>query len=677
MRSVDEFRGEIASFADDETEVIVQSDGRLLFVRNGQDVECRIFESSEGTELVELDGATLPYRKFLSHTLGRLDVLAQRLLAKRPRPQFFIDGGARLDTVAGTPQQSTAMELLDRACTDVPSFSSRVLFVTADAGHGKTVLLREYQFRQARRFLDGQSSFLFWHVDLQGRQLLRLSEALMGDLGDLRLAGLWMSSIVTLLRVKALVIGIDGFDELAAEQGTTDALGALALLLNEMNSRGVIVAASRRTFFDTDDYLKRTKLLQQGVASQCEFDQLRLLDWNRDDTVGYLSAVEAEGRTFIEPQAAYDDLLAELGGRPDHPMLSRPFLVTHIAKALLRYELTPREFIGPMQDPMEGVASVVKAFISREVEQKWKDHTTGEPYLSTEQHTKLLAVVAEEMWTAQRARLSVETIELLASTLMDDWGTPADRRRQTIDMIKMHVLLTIPENGPGDTRSFDHPEFRDYFLAQSLVEYLGPMNEGASLALTRLLSVAQLPDSVARFAAGMYGEDTAAIENLLGVLSRLVADEWRPTFLQTNVGTIVPYLLGKSDGHRRLVFDAKVVYPSLVFEDLKITNVELSKGALLHASLRGVNWSGVTLRDCDLVETIFDRRATYHGVMLIGCRLGGIAVVDGDEQVEHEYAPARMIASLKKLGISVSEAPSDATAPDTLAEFLAVRPATT
>ena len=36
--------------------------------------------------------------------------------------------------------------------------------------------------------------------------------------------------------------------------------GALAMLVRDLEERGTVIAASRRTFFDTEDYLKRTGL---------------------------------------------------------------------------------------------------------------------------------------------------------------------------------------------------------------------------------------------------------------------------------------------------------------------------------------------------------------------------------------------------------------------------------
>jgi hypothetical protein len=163
-------------------------------------------------------------------------------------------------------------------------------------------------------------------------------------------------------------------------------LAALALLVREMRDQGTIIAASRRTFFDTEDYLKRARVFRQAVTSPCDFDQLHLMNWRKAEGISYLSKVVLDGSGFESPEVTYDEILVELNGQADHPMVSRPFLLTYLARMLLRFGGSPVDFIRRMDNPMEGVASVVKAFVDREVKEKWKSKETGEPYLTADQH---------------------------------------------------------------------------------------------------------------------------------------------------------------------------------------------------------------------------------------------------------------------------------------------------
>src|SRR6185312_7088432 len=379
-----EVRADLAAFADDDDEVIVEKTGQCLFERAGREIAFTILVDENERTLVEIEGERMTYRRFLVHHLAQLPTLAERILSKRQPVPAYVDSTGALDSPSEATRRDSALALLEAESTVAPAFVSRVVFLTADAGQGKTALLRQFQQDQAQRFLRAESGYVFWHVDLQGRQLLRLSEALMGDLGELRVSGLWMPAIVRLLRHKALVLAIDGFDELAAEQGGSDALGAFAVLVQQMDGRGTIVAASRRTFFDTDDYVRRARLFSRVGAADCEFAQISLKPWGEPEGRTYLSGVRIEGRAFENAGTSYQCIVDELGS-PDHPMLTRPFLLAQVARGLLLYDMAPGEFIRGMDEPLRGVGAVIEAFVEREVAEKWKQKDTGEPFLDKEQ----------------------------------------------------------------------------------------------------------------------------------------------------------------------------------------------------------------------------------------------------------------------------------------------------
>jgi hypothetical protein len=649
----DDFKADIAAFADDENEVLVQRDGQVLFPRGGKEYAARLVEEEAGRWLVEFDGEKIPYARFLSEKLAQLRVFAERIISKRSTVPSFVDGHASLHSSLNPTDSGVAMQLLESECSTHSPFSSRVVFITADAGYGKTALLREFQAQQAIRYLDGQSNFDFWHVELQGRQLLRLSEALMGDLGDLRLAGIYMPSIVRLLHHRLLVLAVDGFDELAAEQGSTDALGALALLVGQMRDRGTIIAASRRTFFDTEDYIRRTGLLREGVSSQCEFDEIRLKPWGASECITFLAGYKENGIAFTDPAGAYGDILNAVGGDPSHPLITRPFLVSHIAKGMLIYGISAGSFVRGSSNPLEGVATVVKAFIEREVASKWKAKDTGEPYLTIQQHMELLSTVAEEMWSSQVERLPVNVIETLTAALLETWEVSVERRHQVVEMVKMHVLLTIPLDGDGRYRAFDHPEFRNYFIAYGLQELIkSAVVKNTPRHLTRFLSLAQMPDSVARYAVALVDRTTCSVEDIVALLTTLIEAEWRPTFLQANVGTLIPQILNHHESQKQLRVQAKIVYSSLAFEGSVLNNVTFAKSSFLRTSFVDVDWSAVTFEDCELTEIVLDTSSRYQNVAFKACVINGVKLVDGAEETR-EYSPSRIALLLAGLGIVV------------------------
>lgn len=648
---------ELAAFADDDQEVAIEQNGEFLLVRGGQDVAGRLIDDGSGLMRVSVEGVEMTYRKFLTHRLARLDVLAERILAKRAAPKVFVDGSGLLSTPTGDDSLLPATTALERVCSEGSPFATRIAFLTADAGHGKTLLLRELQHRTAMRFLDGDSSFLLWHVDLQGRQLVRLSEALMGDLGDLRVSGLWMSAVLRLMRMRALVLAIDGFDELAAEQGSTDALGALATLVRQLDGKGVVIAASRRTFFDTEDYLARAGLIRRSVASACQFDQVALQPWSRNEAVALFEQVAKDHRSGVDAEGLYSATLTELGGDAGHPMLTRPFLLNQLARAIVGFGLDPATFIRGMDDPHKGVAALVQAFIEREVRDKWIRRETGEPLLSADQHMELLARVAEEMYEAQKDRLKLDVIETIASILLEQWSIDPERRVQAVSMVRMHVLLTVPPDGEPNVRSFDHSEFRDYFVAYALRKHLeSASRDGSSSALTSMLRIAQITDSTAKYVCGMLDLSGGKSASLVERLTELCRREKRMTFVPINVGTLLPFILDGRTGHSEPVtIDAPAVFSSLVFERTRLANVILDGCTFLNASLVGIEWSGVRLTRCVLGELTIDLSSEVSDVVLDDCEISSVRVVRDGDEVAREFAPSRIAAALVEGGFSLQD----------------------
>lgn len=642
---------DISPFADDEEDVAVDPDGTIMFARGGDEVACRLVISGSGDTLVDTEQGMLTYRRFITHYLGRLDLFAQRIIEKRPRPPFFIDGDANLHSAAEPLLTGKAMSLIQDQCVNPNPFAARVVFLTADAGHGKTVLLQEHQAVQAKAFLSGEAHYVFWHIDLQGRQLLRLSEAMMGDLGDMRVAGLWWQGVIRLIRHRALVVAIDGFDELAAEQGGTDAVGALANLVDQLGGKGTIVAASRRTFFDTEDYLKRANMFGRAIASPSEFNQISLLPWSSEEGVAYLAAVEVDGERFEDPASAYVDIATELGGSDQHPIVARPFLLAQMARALLRYRLSAADFLRGIDEPLKGVAAVVEAFVSREVQEKWRFRETGEPYLSTEQHMQLLADVAEEMFRSGTDRLPIDVVEALAVLLLEAWGVDVSRRHQILEMVRKHVLLVVPPDGDASVRSFDHPEFRDYFMAVALRGRLQAIARGEDTQeLGRFLSIAQVSDATARYACGMLDLEASAAVNVVRGLEQVVRDEWKPTFVHTNVGTILPFVLDGQLFDQAVTFDASAICSSIVFADTELHSVVLRHVTFVNAVFERVSWNGVVLEECDLGDVTIDTACDWSQVHIVRSSVGSIRLVHEGEEVAREFAPERIRWRLQELG---------------------------
>jgi hypothetical protein len=303
---------------------------------------------------------------------------------------------------------------------------------------------------------------------------------------------------------------------------------------------------------------------------------------------------------------------------------------------------------------MGGVAEVVNAFVEREVASKWRFRDTNEPYLSPAQHIRFLSDVAEEMYRAQKDRLDVDVIETIASMLLEELNVDPLRRRQIIEMVRMHVLLTIPSDGDARNRSFDHPEFRDYFIAAALQGHLErAIDSSSSWDLARYLSIAQLSDSAARYVRRMVYLNQERARVLVGLLAGIVRAERKPTNVQGNVGTLVAAFLDGLEPSGKLVFDGPAILTSVVLERTRLQDIALNGCILVNASLRGVRWRNVELIDCVVGELTIDEDARFDNVSFTGCSIEGLRLVRGEEEIDREYAPSRIQRLLASRGIVI------------------------
>ncbi|MCZ8070304.1 MAG: NACHT domain-containing protein [Cytophagales bacterium] len=649
--SKEEIKRDIQAFADDISAVLIDNKGNILFTRNGKDYECSFeTDSTSGVSYINYEGKRVPYRKFIAKDLAHLEVLATKLLEKKDIVEPFVDGPSVLRFGSSTLEGS-ALQLLDDECKRFLEFGTKITFLTADAGHGKTALLKQYQKVQAERYLRNESDFLFWHIDLQGRELVRLAEAISLEIGNLRLQGIYYSSIINLLKHRLLILAIDGFDELAAEIGGTQAIGALSSLVAEMDGNGSLVAASRRTFFDTQDYLKKTKFLKGMEIPECEFDELIVKDWTQKEVTEYLAYF------FPDPVITYKSILTELHGEQKHPILCRPFLLAKVAEGLVDSNCEPSQFFSKVDENSEGVSEVVEAFTRREVE-KWKerDTKTGKPYLTYEQHITLLSTIAKEMWEAKKESIGLDEIHFYTTVLIEGWKIDTSLRPMILRMVDSHAFLIPLSDSKPNFRKFDHEEFKNYFLARSLAEQIEQAAMSPNIiVLRKFLYTDQLPDSVAKYCFDYIQHLEDKIESILAAFKSIIDSEWKPTYLQSNIGTMIPYLLDNRKSEKLISIDAKVNYSSLIFENKHLKNIEISNGTFINISLRETFFENTKFLNCEFnqIRITKDSNLGFKSVVMQSCNITSVVVLEDGEAVETAFAPTRIKQLLGGWGIEI------------------------
>ncbi len=650
----DEIKKDLLAFADDDSDVLFSQNGDVMFYKNGTEQICRIGLNSDGHRVVDFHGERLSYRTFIAKKLAGLDLFARKIIDKRKKVTAFVDSPAILTTSINNEIKDTALNLLQKECDEFLEFGSKINFITADAGHGKSALLRQFQFIQAERYLKNESSYLFWHVDLQGRDLVRLPEAIMFDLGELRLPGLYYPSIINLIQKRFIILAIDGFDELAAEIGGTNAVSSLSSFISEMSGQGTLIAASRRTFFDTHDYLKKTSLLKGKVPHDINFNELKLKNWTKTEVITYFNNID-----FTNPESIYDCLLTELHD-DNHPILTRPFLLTKLATAIEGKSDFIPQFFSKNGNPNEGVSLIVEAFTKREVD-KWKerDTQTGKPYLTYEQHIELLANISKEMWEAKRDFVTIEEIELYTVLLLDEWKVEESLRATIVRMVRTHAFLNPIAERKFDSRKFDHDEFKNYFLARALAQLINDcIATGNYKKLKQFLYIDQLPDSVAMFCSNYILDLNSQILEIIKSFKMMVEEEYKPTYLQMNIGTLFPFMIDKINFEHPILFDAKVTFASLIFENKNLKNIIFQNSNFINISLRDTTLENIHFVNCEFNEIRIELKSKIKlsEVSFDGSRnINSLVFLQDGEVKEIAYSPNRIKEMLIQNGVSFVE----------------------
>jgi len=643
--NLDEIRQDIAAFADDEDAVLIDR-GVAVFQRDRETYECKLTESADGVT-VEFNGAKLPYSRFLAEELGRLTILAEALRQKRKDVVPYIDTQADLsDSLDRATKNGSALELLRSECSAWYPGATNLVFLTGDAGEGKTALLRHLTRGFAENYLAGHSKVVLLHVDTQGRSFVRLEEAVARDLGQLRISGLFYQGVVRLIRHGIIAIAIDGFDELLAEIGSGEAYSGLGAFLKQLDGRGIVVAAARSAYFEVENYSAQSRLLLSLPGAQVSIQKLQLRKWQRDQTVKFFQQYRnGGGRRIEDPANLYDDLARVLG--PDHVALQRPFLVQTMAAMLASDSQTTKELVTEVSFPnLEVVPKVIEAFLKREVEEKWRD-PNGAPYLTLEQHVHLLAAVADEMWIQGVNRLSTGILQVVAETVVEELGVPPNRRMQIVERVKAHVLLPVDNATPGKEHSFDHEEFLNYFLAARLIE-LGKSKRYGELL--RFCERHSLPTIVGRWMTFMAAWDQSQAADIINSLSKLTSSELKSTYLKQNAGLLASQMARCSDQPiRGLKFDS-MYFEGDLWVGAALEEAEFRKCTFNGIDLSGTSWKNCTLIDCRIDGLACDGETTLSGTAFdVGCQILGVLqkyVTDG----MRNYVPEECQRILEGLG---------------------------
>jgi hypothetical protein len=210
------FRRVLQSFADRPADIDIAKGTVVLAIRN-ELIEATISQRPDGLT-VEENGQRWPASQWICQRIAQLPLLADRILELIEDEKYFVSPqGAVLDDINESPEEQlrpiddisdTMLASLDHK----PAGVTNVIYLTSDAGEGKTTLINHAARTQAAKYKQKKVDWLLLPVSLGGRTFMRFDDVIVGTLMNrLRFNVLFYDSFVELVRLGAIVTALDGF----------------------------------------------------------------------------------------------------------------------------------------------------------------------------------------------------------------------------------------------------------------------------------------------------------------------------------------------------------------------------------------------------------------------------------------------------------------------------------
>jgi hypothetical protein len=631
----------LAAFADDPASLIVEKS--RLVVQIQDELITATTSSRDGILYVTEEGETLTAPRWVATRIAQLDLIANRIAGLFPvNPRFVEPAGVLLDQIEECPDDTGRP--VDSALTTAEQFLGRkpggvcsVLYLTSDAGEGKTTLINHLARRQALAYRNRTSDWLLLPFSLGGNTFLRLDNVIAaGLLNQLRIRRFFIDGLFHLIRLGYIVPALDGFEEVFVE-GSGEAVSSLGNLIRDLRGEGSLLIAARSAYFEFKRMDRQARLFDTIPNFEVGFGRLSLSRWGKREFVAYCGLDHVP-----HPDQLYQDLSDRLG--PEHALLTRAFFVSRIAD--LSKTVDGAQFLRDLQPKVQdSFRPFIDRILEREVREKWIDKFSqpAEPLLKLEEHHALLRLFAEEMWTSKRGSLPRTTSDDLADIYCEDNKKTPTVTRQIRERLQNHALLVA--DASGTQIAFDHDHFREFFLGEQLGEYIHTRSASDVRKILRMDSIAAWTLDSAVALALRTGESPAT---LLKTVLEVSATEGPTSFVRENGGALCLRLAEKLIAGGQIPTIESMTFPEDGLAGRDLTRLMFAKcyfrSTLIKGSLREVEFHGCEFEHIEVADDY-----SFGSVTFSDCQIHGLTVTRGDQVVDF-YDPAIIATYLSKSG---------------------------
>lgn len=631
--NIADFKRIITSFADKPTDLEFEK-GTLITEIRGDLIEAKIL-NKEGVLYVNENGIEDTASNWIRNRIACLPQLADRIIDYIPADKSFVNPcGKLIDELEFDPLENEQdvskttdrlVEILGRRVAG----TSSIVYLTSDAGEGKTTLINQLANQQAKNFKEKKSDWLLLPVPLGGRPFLRFDDIVIASIvNNLRFRYLYYDSFIELVRLGFIVPAFDGFEEMFMQSSTTEALTATGGLINKLHSSGSILIAARKAYFEYKSFSSQAKFLDTINSSvSVSFARLKIERWNKEQFIEYCS------KKSIQNSEEIYSLVSEKLNDNSHPILTRPVLVKQLIDVFMDIG-DVRELVSKLESVKNYFPTFVNAIIEREANHKWIDSSgeTFKPILSISQHHELLSLLAEEMWVNNSESLKDSVLDLISEMFAEQSGFDIQTSRQIKERIKQHALIVRIDSNKNDY-GFDHDEFYEFFLGTAIANNI--LNNKIQDAKS-LLKKSPLPFQASDSIVSKIKSQIKNYSEIITILDSIVKGENQFSYIKENAGNIVIRILSNEK-----------------LPNVLIQNYELPTNSFLTVDLDGITFvdchfqntslASSNISNCTFIRCLFDRveinhSTTFNSVKLIDCEISTIYDTSKDKGYYEKYS---------------------------------------
>lgn len=649
---INDFKSIVTTFADPGTEILFEK-AQIVISVNGDLITGNLSAKSGDVYIDEGSGAE-PAGKWVLTRLARLPLLATRLREAIPPMEHFVSPAASLlPTLESGPQEQTvtttdALATTLTALDERSPLESTVLYVTSDAGEGKTFLINQLARTQAELFASGKADWLVVPIPLGGRHFLRFDDITVGVLQNrYRFPFLYYNSFLALVKMGVIVPAFDGFEEMFVEGSSGEALSAMGILVGSLDSQGAVIVAARKAYFEFENLRIQERLFDTIRTFSVGFGKIELKRWERSQFIAYCNK-----RGVEDPEAFYTRVSERLTA--DHALLTRAVLVKRLVDVATMSTSLDELLEKLSRSGADFFAVFVRGLVEREAIEKWIDRSgereVGTPLMSVDEHCDLLSHVAVAMWEARVDYLKRDYLEFVADYFCESAGKSAFQAQQIRERIRGHAML-VPSPNANNAVEFDHDEFRLFFLGEGIAGQLKPLNDRAKADVFGAFRRGVLPRQAqhALVRAVTRGSDENRIEaiKLLDAVSRM---DTQASYTQENCGDIIIRLLNGIDGNDLAI--CSLAFGTDALRDKKISGVRFDGCYFYETSMELTELSNCSFKDTRFAQLRLYASTRISGLKFVNCTVDVLVFIDGHREF---WDPAEIKRQLEDRGVIFDE----------------------